>query len=555
MMNASANQSSHQDVAPSSASPQWGEMGDEALNERARKSLAQKQATTNGLEQISGFRESLRAPTQKWGRKDCSTIVVGHSVERDATVNRSEKLRHQLRIARRRRGKRGVALLMVLSTLAVLSVMLTEFQDATSAELGSSVAARDQVKAEYAARSAVNLTRLLFAAEPTVRKSLAILFMAMKMKPPQIPVWEYADVILGPFGDTQGNETFENFSGLDVEEGNKLGMDGAGFDLVVVDEDSKINFNLAARADTFSQQRMAEQILAMIGGLQYDELFDGLDERGQTHDRQTVCGAIIDWADPNTDRNACDPRAETATSAAAEDSYYQLLPQPYQRKNAAFDSLQEIRLVRGIDEKFWQTFVQSDPDDPRTRNVTVWGTGDLNVNTATPLSLLALACHKAEPGSPLCEEPAMQAQFISTLKMLKSFQQGIPIFSTKKDFINAVQGRGPVGTMMVGMGLTPVKLLSEEQVSKVISVKSEVFSIYATGYVKSGRRETRTRIHTVIDMRGAPPPGDAEAWAEREKAKEMGLFGPGLQDTAEGEAKNPYLLPSPGGSILYYRVD
>lgn len=454
---------------------------------------------------------------------------------------------------RRRGGRRGVALLMVLGTLAVLSVMMTEFQDATSAELGSSIAARDQVKAEYAARSSVNLTRLLFAAEPTVRKSLSILFMAMQMKPPQIPLWEYSDILLGPFGDQSGNETFESISGLDLSDSQKLGMDGAGFEVLVVDEDAKINVNLAARGDYMSSRRLIEQMSAMIAGVQYDELFDGLDEAGQLNDRLTICGALVDWVDPNTEKESCDLTVETALSSGAEDGYYQLLPRPYQRKNAAFDSLEELRMVRGIDERFWQTFVQKDPDDPRTRNFTVWGTGKLNVNAATPMALLALACHKAEENVGICIDPAKQAQFIATLEMLKSFQQGLPIFGSDDEFLEAIQGKGPAGKMMGMMGIEPVRLKSAGEVKKLLSVKSQVFSIYATGYVNSGKRQTKTRIHTVIDMRGAPPPGTVKDLVKFEQAKEQGWFGSG--EPTEDTSENPYLIPSPGGTILYYRVD
>src|SRR6478752_5364607 len=77
----------------------------------------------------------------------------------------------RLRERRRRRAQRGVALIMVLGTLTILTVMLTEFQDETSAEVGSAMSARDGVRAEYAAKSAVNLTRLLLASEPTIRSS------------------------------------------------------------------------------------------------------------------------------------------------------------------------------------------------------------------------------------------------------------------------------------------------------------------------------------------------------------------------------------------------
>jgi len=476
-------------------------------------------------------------------------------LEPDSPASKRDATRAALYLlrARRRREQRGVALIMVLGTLAILTVMLTEFQDATSAELGSSLAARDQVRAEYAAKSALNLSRLLFATEPTIRKALNPFESMTGLKFPQIPVWEYSDIILGPFSGDEGSEVFRAISGMRLDGTRNLGLDGAGFELVIVDEDSKINLNLGSKADSFSQQRMAEQILAMIGGAQYEEMFDSVDENGDRNDVQTICGALIDWADPNTDLNACDPRAETNRSAGAEDGYYQLIERPYRRKNAAFDSLEELRLVRGIDDRFWQTFVQSDPDDPTTRNVTVWGSGGLNVNAATPLALLALACHKAVPETPLCTDPAQAMQFISTLSLLKTFQQGMPIFTSPTAFITAIQGKGSVGAMMVGMGLTPVKLLSESEVQKAVAVESRVFSIYATGYVTSGKRRTSSRIHAVIDMRGAPPPGTAEEFAKLQQLKEAGF--PGVGEEGADTDDNPYLTKSPGGTIVYYRLD
>ena len=51
------------------------------------------------------------------------------------------------------------------------------------------------------ARSAVNLSRLLIASEPTMRKSIAPLFMLMKRNPPQLPLWEFSDRLLGIFND------------------------------------------------------------------------------------------------------------------------------------------------------------------------------------------------------------------------------------------------------------------------------------------------------------------------------------------------------------------
>src|ERR1700744_3404748 len=85
--------------------------------------------------------------------------------------------------ARRRSKEAGIALIMVLGAIAVLTVMLAEFQDDTSAEVASAMADRDSVQAEYMARSAVNLSRLLIASEPTIRTAIAPLFMLMRKTP------------------------------------------------------------------------------------------------------------------------------------------------------------------------------------------------------------------------------------------------------------------------------------------------------------------------------------------------------------------------------------
>lgn len=452
---------------------------------------------------------------------------------------------------------------MVLGTLALLTVMLTEFQDEASAELGSSVSARDSVRAEYAAKSAVNLGRLLLASEPTIRNSAGMMLSMLTGggKPPQIPVWKFADAFLGAFNDEIGREAFQGLSGLNLAEGKNLGMEGAGFRLEIVDEDSKLNVNVAARPDAFSKKRVAEQLLALMAGAQHEEFFRGLDERGNLADRQTICGAIIDWVDPDEAHEACDPRVEVRQQTAPEDSYYQMLPRPYQRKNAAFDSLEELHLVRGVSDDFWARFVEPDPDNPDKRLITVWGSGQVNVNNADAKTLLAVACSGAVPNTPICTTAVdQQIKFVTTVNLMKGFIPGVPAFKSAKDFVDTVKGQGMIGQMLIAQGFQPIQLLSEKQLQDAVTMESKAFSIYATGYVQSGKHETRTRIHAVVDFRGAPPPGTA---AQFQMMQAMG------QGTAPPDgAQSPQLpasfqeggiagafMPNPAGNILYYRVD
>lgn len=496
-----------------------------------------------------------------------------------------------------RRQRRGVALILVLAALTVLTVMLTEIQDESSAEFGSALAARDAVVAEYAAKSAVNLSRLLIAAEPTIRRSLSLIF-ALVGGPRQVPVWQYADRILGAFNDSDGAEGFASLAGVDPKLGKNLGLKGAGFTIQIIDEDSKINFNVAARGDAFSQTRLAAQILALIGSPQFSPMFEGRDADDQYTDRRTVCQAIIDWVDPDQDQALCDPTSQTAQQTGSEDSFYQLLKKPYQRKNAAFDSLEELHRVRGVSDDFWSTFIDPDPDNPDKRIVTVWGQGAVNVNTANPQTLLALVCQASNNLAKMCIDGDQAQKFIMALTMVKSFMPGLPMFKNPQEFVNALQststpaaatgtaapaapaaglggiggGGSPVASILKSMGVElPIPLVSAAETTKAITTESKVFSIYATGYVRSGKRESSVRIHAVVDFRGAPSPQNLIAQLLAQAGQATGSGGgsatsaPSTLPTTANSAGLPAgtaptgiadaLKPGSGGNVVYYRVD
>jgi len=507
-------------------------------------------------------------------------------------ARQERRARRKLLARARRRRRRGMALIMVLAALTVLTVMLSEVQDESSAEFGSALSARDAVIAEYAARSGVNLSRLLIAAEPTIRRSLTLVF-ALVGGPRQVPVWQYADRILGAFNDSDGADSFASLAGVDPKLGKNLGFPGGGFQLDIVDEDSKINFNVAARGDAFSQTRLASQIIALIGPPQYSPMFEGRDADEQFSDRQAICRAIIDWADPDQDQAVCDPTSTTAQQTGAEDSFYQLLKQPYQRKNAAFDSLEELHRVRGVSDDFWATFVDPDPDKPDKRIVTVWGQGTINVNTANPQTLLALVCEASKNQAQVCIDPNEAQKFIMAMTMLRGFLPGLPMFATPQEFISTLQqtsagattpgaaapaapaagaSGSPVAMIMKALGIQPIPLVSASETQKAITTESKVFSIYSTGYVRSGKRETSVRVHAVVDFRGAPSPQQLIAAALAGATGATGANGqpaPGVQNNLQPTTGQPgttdpnaaagaltgALKPSSGGNIVYYRVD
>ena len=119
----------------------------------------------------------------------------------------------------------------------------------------------------------------------------------------------------------------------------------------------------------------------------------------------TIVDAILDWQDPDNV-----PRAN-----GAEEEYYQSLPQPYHPKNGAFDSLEELLLVKGVTRDILHGNIAA-PDrradllgrtpeqrDFRPREylgilrfLTVSGAGQVNRNMASLDVLLALGLSARE---------------------------------------------------------------------------------------------------------------------------------------------------------------
>jgi general secretion pathway protein K len=503
--------------------------------------------------------------------------------------------------ARKRSKEAGIALIMVLGAIAVLTVMLAEFQDDTSAELASAMADRDSVQAEYMARSAINLGRLLIASEPTVRGAVAPLFMFLKRTPPQLPVWEFSDRLLGAFNDSENAQDFAGTVGVDLSLGKNLGLVGGHWELVIVDEDSKIDANLGASND-IAHIRLAKQLMGLMSPPLYDALFSKKDVQGNFSDRLSICSAMIDWADPDDNLFSCDMSQNGASGNAKEDAYYQLLPKAYFRKNAPYDSLEELHMVRGISDDFWSTFVDPEPENPKKRLMTVWSQGAVNVNTANPLTLLGILCSGTKPGaapaasagstatapipaaatptsvatttSPaagvnpnlpaICSDPNQTALFTMAMTMAKGITMGAPLFGSTADFIQMMKGQGMIGPLLTMLGIQPVAFQSESDFSKSITTESKIFSLYAVGVVKGYKRQTRLSVHEVVDFRAAPAPSAPASALASASASPFGGVGvpppvPVASSSASAGADPNSIAaamqPSTGGQVIYFHVE
>lgn len=260
----------------------------------------------------------------------------------------------------------------------------------------------------------------------------------------------------------------------------------------------------------------------MTGGYQiqspYDPLFSERDAQGNYTSRLDVVSALIDWWDQDTERTTFDPGVPEVSVGGVEDNPYGLYKDSYQIKNAPFDSLEEIRLVRGVDDDFWSTFIDPEPGNPEARAVTIYGSGLVNPNEAPPEVLLARFCSLAGQVT-LCVDPLEQAKFIQLLGTIRMLAP-IPLFVNGRDFIRFVEGNEGTGSLygilkgMLGpehpLLFKPVAIADAQlkrELGDLFVAAAQIIAINAIGRV--GR--AKVKLTTVMNFhnRWTPPPPNA----------------------------------------------
>ena len=464
-------------------------------------------------------------------------MVAAHdsSTFRRAGVRRPALTRHRKRVERGQR-KRGVALILAITAIAILSVVLADMHESTGTGFAIAAQQRDQLRAEYMARSGLNLTRLLVAQRETVRAAVAPYYQALMgtNRTPDLAVWRVANRVLQPFCNFEASRALD--TGINFGAVDGLGETNATCEIVAFAENAKINVNAPLHfAGDQARRSIAMQLFSMMGGYQspspYDPLFQQRDRDGQFSSREDIVAALIDWWDYDTDRTVFDPGAATVSSSGSEDDLYRRLDDPYEVRNAPFDTLEEIRLVRGVGDDFWATFVDPNPERPDSRIVTIYGSGRVNINEAPPEVLLARVCSFFEQ-EVLCSNAQEAAKFIQLLRTARDMIP-LPLFPHEEAFMEFIEGRGGARSlypMLQGflgpdspLLFTPLTIPAarRREVFDVLVSSARIVTIEVTGL--SGCRSTdedtgeclgyrgRTRLRTVMNFheRWSPPPPNA----------------------------------------------
>lgn len=247
--------------------------------------------------------------------------------------------------------RRGMALVVVFTTVAIMATSVVEYVYNTRVNLFLAQNQRDEIKAYFLARSGVNLMRLALAYQGELEEQGGLVGRAVSRS--NFQLWQYLDLLLPTFSSGQLNAG--DFGSLDLQEQGATGFGDLNGSIEFnrpEPEEGKINLNEFA-SEELNQEVLAE-FCSMLRPPAYDDLLGSAADRA-AQDRFEVIGAIIDYIDPDSDTTLIDENCIVQGGGLGNESS-RYVDVDYEAKNEAFVTLDEVLLVPGVTEAFFRQF-------------------------------------------------------------------------------------------------------------------------------------------------------------------------------------------------------
>lgn len=434
-----------------------------------------------------------------------------------------------------------MALLIVTVSVALLTIMGTQFAYDSRVQFEMAVNGRDEVRAFYLARSGIGLSRLLLSFQRQVNQIQLPpgLGDLLGMGGPaagvpgaggpgaggpgasqslNIQLWKMARVdchmLRGLVPDADGapaqtvrptrlESSFDaEFPGVAADQAQRnFGTFNGCFLADLADEEQKINVQRLI-APGGNDAAVVASLLTMMEDERFRFLFEREDSNGVRATPEEVILAMKDWIDSDETGDAFNPQTRLTSpfvqGFADENRHYQAFEPRYVAKNAPFDSLQELYRVHGVNDMFMAAFGERLTVYPDVNR-------NLNINSDDPLLLTAAIFTVLDPMSPTgrlnpnLQNPLFIQELIESIRAARMFSfLGMSV----QDFIAVIQAAG----LTVNPAIT-----NSSSVARLVSDTSETFSIRAVG--ESGNV---TKTLTAVVRNGAQdgPFGRLVYWRE-----------------------------------------
>lgn len=334
----------------------------------------------------------------------------------------------------RKKGKyfseRGIALVAASVAIAIVSVSTAQFSYNTNIDYASADNAKNDMRAYFLARSGMNLSRLVIKVQKEI-------FDKYRRYLGDVQLADYVPMLTGAFGGSK--EEVKAFAdaigGIDTANIKGLGVPEGTFDVRVTTDDGRINVN-CANGSVQTQKQLELMLSAMVQSKGFDPLFENRDGDGQYTDRPTFVHAIMDFVDRD--------EAAYGQNGAAEDYGYPNFPEPYKARNNYLDSVDELQLVRGMDDAKWELFGPA---------FTVYGGCKVNVAAVTDMNLIwaIIQSSAKNPEDPVLTDPSGQKMLalVTVVAQARSYGMMFEDLNAFADFVKdpaSALGGGPSGS-------------------------------------------------------------------------------------------------------------
>lgn len=387
-------------------------------------------------------------------------------------------------IFRKKSKEKGVALVIVIVMISIMLPIVTDMNYEAKTEFDLAMNYKRKAEAQALASSAVNFAVVVFDLQKQVESILKKFNMGQS-----IEIWDIVPLdtqllrsftTAGPFvdiedvvtgnnpeedgkvaGSIQNAETNETYT----ETGDPIFKFPGDFRIEFESEDTKINLNHLAYGSRAAIIKMLEGIIEPEF---YDFIFLENTSRHEYVERTELIQNIVDWVDVGDDKYT---DGEKYITGGDEQSDYDGFEPAYKVKNSRFDTKQELLMVYGVTPVIYRIL------DPY---ITIYSTGKININKASPFMLEALIrAYAVDKAATIFYNEDAMREFLGKI-LAKKAKDG---FSKVTDFIQACMTEG------VELG---------KDISGVLDVAGSVYRIKATG-TKEG---VESWVEMVVDKEG-----------------------------------------------------
>jgi len=356
------------------------------------------------------------------------------ALKKDVYVNRGEGVA----VPPGRDSEKGIVLVIVIIVIAILMILVTDLIYFTQIDSEISMNTRDEVKARYIAKSGVQVAAGAFSAQAL----------------------EELSAMMGSVGGSAGRD-----DGLWALSVPYFPVGQGSVSITITDERSKINLNSLVSTDS---NIVDQQVLAELR-----ELFSllGVD----TSKSERFLSSLVNWLDVPKEGTVNDQ-----DSAGANADFYAGLQPAYRIKDGPLDTVEEIRMVDGMDDEFYNTvkdYVTVYPIDKK-----------INFSTASRVVMVAAlkaATVPAIPGQGSDIDPIDDSTAEQIVDEILEARKNDPIVDSKKvrDIVRDVDPTSQIIAGLVGLGQG--------------TGESEVFTVRSEGILGEAS-PTRRIIEAVI---------------------------------------------------------